>query len=248
MEIEWPEITIGIITFNRPVEIVKTIEALRANLYYPEDKLHWIISDDASPNGYLAKLKKQALFKDIGARFIDTGINSGWGKNANHLLDCVETDFHLMLEDDKVLHHPLDLRVGVAAMMEMPYIGMMRYRGTAGDHLILHHMEVNIEKWMPDYQDGVGAAGHLTYCLLDCGSPALHIYSHGPHLKRRNFHEFYGRYPEGMKLGQTEEAYAHQVKDKMRENGAPPIGILPEWIPNYFDDIGQSYQGSEWDK
>lgn len=245
---DWPEISIGIITYSRPVEIVKTIEALRDNLYYPEDKLRWIISDDASPNGYLAKLKKVKLFKEINAQFIDTGVNSGWGKNGNHLLDSVETEFLFMLEDDKILNHPLDLRVGVAAMLAMPYIGMMRYRGTAGDHMILHQMEVNIAEYIPDYQDGVGLAGRLCYCLIDQGSPSLYVYSHGPHLKRRNFHAFYGRYPEGLKLGPTEEAMAHQVKEKMPLAGAPPIAILPGWIPNFWDDIGQSFQNTEFDK
>lgn len=133
-------------------------------------------------------------------------------------------------------------------MLAMPYIGMFRYRGTAGTHLVLHQMEVDISAYIPDYQDGVGLAGKLTYCLIDQGSPSLYIYSHGPHLKRKSFHQFYGAYPEGLKLGPTEEAMAHQVKERMPLAGAPPIGILPAWIANYWDDIGQSYQGSEFDK
>lgn len=245
---DWPEITILICTFERQKELAATVDALRDNIYYPPDKLTWLICDDSSPSQFAQRLAKRPGYRDLHIEVVNTVKNLGWGANVNNGNDAVKTDLTFFTEDDKILRHPLDLRVGVAAMMEMPYIGMMRYRGTAGDHIILHHMEVDISKWMPDYQDGVGLAGHLTYCLLDCGSPALNIYSHGPHLKRKSFHQFYGRYPEGMKLGMTEETYAHQVKDKMRENGAPPIGILPEFIPNWFDDIGESYQGSEWDK
>lgn len=133
-------------------------------------------------------------------------------------------------------------------MLAMPYIGMFRYRGTAGDHFVLHHMEVNIFEYLPDYQDGVGMSGRLCYCLMDGGGPALAIYTHGPHLKRRNFHAFYGKYPEGLKLGATEETMMHQVKSKMFEPGAPPIAILPGFIANWWDDIGQSWQNTEWDK
>lgn len=245
---DWPEITILICTFERQKELAATVDALRDRIYYPPDQLRWLICDDSSPSKYAERLSKRPGYRDLHIEVVSTDKQSGWGRNVNNGNAHVQTEFTFFIEDDYVLIQPLDLRVGVAAMLEMPYVGMMRYRGTAGDHVILHQMNVNISKWIPDYQDGTGLAGNLTYCLLDCGSPTLYIYSHGAHLKRRNFHQFYGAYPEGLKLGQTEEAMAHQVKNKMRENGAPPIGILPGWIPCWFDHIGVSYQNGPMDK
>lgn len=243
---DWPAVTVLICTFERNKELSNTIATLRNKLYYPN--LLWLICDDCSPSQYAIKLAASSDFYDLGLRVVNTVRNGGWGVNVNNGIDHVDTDLMFFLEDDKILHRPIDLRVGVAAMLMMPYVGMLRYRGTAGDHFILHHMEVDISEYLPTYQDGVGLAGKLTYCLLDGGSPSLHVYSHGPHLKRKSFHNFYGRYPEGMKLGITEEAMEHQVKDRMLLDGAPPIGILPEFIQNWWDDIGQSYQGTEFDK
>jgi hypothetical protein len=133
-------------------------------------------------------------------------------------------------------------------METKPDIGMVRYRGTAGDHLIYHQFEADIKEYYNDYQMGVGLPGKLSYLQLDSGSPSLYIYSHGAHLKHIRFHKHYGLYPEGLLLGQTEEAYAHTVKDLMKAAGAPAIVIFPEYIPMWFDHIGQSYQLTDHDK
>lgn len=243
----WPDVTILICTYNRPAEIVRTVEALRANLTY-SGTLHWLICDDSSPAGYVSKLKKSKLFKDIGAEFVTTEQNSGWGSNVNNGLSHVATDYIFFTEDDKELHAPLDLDVLIALMETKPDIGMVRVKGTNGTPVITHHFEADISDWLPDFQHGYGVPGKLTYLQLDSGSPTLWLYSHGMHLKHKRFHEFYGLYPEGWKLARTEEGYAHIVKERMRLDGAPAITILPEWIVEQTEDFGQSYQGSEFDK
>jgi glycosyltransferase involved in cell wall biosynthesis len=245
--VDWPEITILLCTFERQDELQRTIDALREHLTYPADRLKWIICDDSSPSNFAGRLAKRAAYHDLNIKVVKTDKNSGWGVNVNNGLAHVETDLTFFIEDDYVLTQPLDLRIGVALLMEKPFIGMLRYRGTAGEHIVLHQMEAHIENWLPEYRDGIGLLGRLQYCLLDSGSPALCIYSHGAHLKRQAFHEFYGLYPEGLRLGATEEAYAHNVKNKMKEPNSPPIAILPGWIINYFDHIGQSRQYTELD-
>lgn len=244
---DWPEVTILFCTYERQDELTRTLDALKDGLTYPADKLRWIICDDSSPSNFAAKLARRAAYRDLNIQVVKTEKNSGWGVNVNNGLAHVETDLCFFIEDDYVLTQPLDLRVGVAMMTALPHVGMLRYRGTAGEHMVLHQMEVHIEDWLPDYRDGMGLLGRLQYCLLDSGSPSLYIYSHGAHLKRRAFHQFYGAYPEGLKLAATEEGYAHQVKAKMKEPGAPPIAILPGWIVNHFDHIGQTRQDTELD-
>jgi hypothetical protein len=62
------------------------------------------------------------------------------------------------------------------------------------------------------------------------------------------FHAAYGRYPEGLKLGATEEAFAHGVRDRqLRDPAAPGIAVLPEGIPQAFAHIGKSWQLSAHD-
>lgn len=246
-----PEITILVCTYDRQEDITRTVEALQDLVYYPRDLIQLIIADDSSPKGVIATLKRRKAFKFWNTAFVVTAQNSGWGANVNNAQAKVKTKYTFFIEDDYVLTTPLDLEVGVALMEEKRNIGMLRYRGTAGDKGIIYHQrEADISQWCPDYQDGVGLPGRLTWLALGGGSPSLYLYSHGAHLKRGTFHNFYGPYPEGKKLGATEESYAHTVKDKMRAdpNHAPIIAILPKWIPQQFDHIGQSRQLTALDK
>lgn len=243
----WPDVTLQICTYNRPEEIARTVLALREGLVY-SGRLHWLVCDDASPGKYLDKLKRSAAFKGLDATFVTIGQNSGWAKNVNNGLRQIKSDYIFFLEDDYVVTGHLDLDAGLALLLTKPHIGMLRYRGTAGDHLVLHQMEADVSAYLPDYREGTGVAGKLTYCLLDSGSPTVWLYSNGPHLKHARFHDFYGFYPEGLRLGETEEKFAHTVKDGMKKAGAPALAITPGWIPMKWEHIGRSFQHTELDQ
>lgn len=249
---EFPEITVLICTYNRIAEFGKTLAALRKNLQYPLEKIRWLVCDDHSPGTYAQSLEVHAAWGQIrpaNRKVVVTPRNSGWGANVNNGLRQCETELVFFVEDDYVLTRPLDLRAGVGMFMVKPEFGMLRFRGTAGDHIVMHQLEADISEYHPTYQDGIGMPGKVSYLLLDSGSPSLYLYSHGAHLKRKSFHEFYGYYPEGLKLGATEESYAHIVKDRMRSDPyAPVIAIQPMWTLMHWDHIGRSYQHSELDK
>lgn len=135
-------------------------------------------------------------------------------------------------------------------MQATPEIGMVRYRATAGVPLMYQQQESIINKWLPDYREHLGyTLGRVTWLELLPQSPTLWLYSHGPHLKQFDFHVTYGLYPEGLKLGVTEEAYAHVVKNMLVNHpSSPKIAVLPEWIHMHFDHIGVSYQGGAFDR
>lgn len=249
MTYTFPPVTVLICTYNRPAEIQRTVEALADNLGYPN--LKWLICDDCSPDGYVASLKRLKLFRELDVEIVSTEHNSGWGYNVNHGLVNCQTDYVFFIEDDYLLMRPLDLRLGVALLEEKPHIGMVRYRGTAGDTPVFHQFECDVTKYLPDWREAVSPiGGKLTYLQFNGGSPTAYIYSHGAHLKHRRFHAFYGLYPEGRKLGHTEESFALNVKTMMNEqpDKAPGVVILPEWIPMWFDHVGISYQHTELDK
>lgn len=252
---DWPIVTILVCTFNRVNELAKTLTALNENLKY-KGELRYVVCDDATPGNYLDKLKRRTIWKELQPEFVTTEKNSGWAANVNNGLYHAfggetmggEIDFVFFIEDDYILFQPLDLTLGVAIMLARTDLGMLRYRGTSGHHLVYHATEANLDSVLPDYQQGLGLPGRVTYLQIDSGSPDLYIYSHGAHLRHVRFDQFYGEYPTGLKLGQTEEAFAHTVKDGMKRPGAPAVAILPEWIPMWFDHIGQSYQHTEADK
>lgn len=247
----WPEVTIVICTYDRRVEFEKTLDGLIKYLSYPADRLQFMIADDHTPGNYVRDL--QDLIEAKTGKiplFSVTPTNLGWGRNVNQALQAVVTPYTFFTEDDYVLTYPLDLKVGIAMMETSPELGYIRYRGCAGDTLVFHQQEARLEEFLPNYQEGVGLPGRGTLLLIDGNSPALYIYTNGPHLKRNIFHRVYGYYAEGLKLGETEESFAHTVKDRMRSepNTAPWLAILPEWIPMHWDHIGTSYQHTEKDK
>lgn len=248
-----PEIAILIITFSRYEEIKAVIASLQENISY-KGKIHWIVTDDSTPDGrYLGNLKRIKSHSNI--EFITTPERGGWGKNVNFGLNHIgihtESKYVFQIEDDYVLKHPIDLTAGVALLETHPHIGMLRYRATSGDRLILHQFIGDIRGLYPDYKESEAAMpGWLCYQLLDVASNTTYIYSNGPHLKRirhDGFHEFYGYYPEGRKLGETEIAFCHQVKDKMKVPNAPCIAQIPEFITMRFDHIGDTWKDSEHD-
>jgi glycosyltransferase involved in cell wall biosynthesis len=254
-----PAVDVIVCTYNRPNELKKTLEALLDNLLY-SGPLHFTIADDSSDPANMRKVKASAIFKQLKPTIISTEQNSGWAANNNNALRRTDRPYVFFTEDDYILGQRLDLAAGVALLEAKPDVGMLRYRGTAGSHIIYHQFEADISahyaspytdypgEESKEYQDGFGLPGRIAYLQLDSGSPDLYLYSNGPHLKRRDFHAFYGLYPEGLKLGETEEQYAHIVKDGMKRDKAPAVAILPDWVAMRFDHIGQSYQHTADDK
>lgn len=250
MSFEFPPVTLLIGTYDRLTEIQRTMEALIEYVIYPDHAVRVLVADNHSPNGYLNKLKKLKVFKHWDTRFYTPTTMVSWGEKINGALESVTDDYVIYCEDDYVLSASLDLRVGVALLETSRHIGLLRYGGTAGDHVVFHQLESDISPLLPDWRDAMGGMGKLTYMQFDSGSPTAYLYSHRPHLKHRRFHAYYGMYDEGRKLGDTEEAYAIRVKAMQQGDhaGAPAIAILPEWIPMKWDHIGVSFQHTEHDK
>lgn len=254
---ELPPINVVIITFLRRDMFRRTVDNLIDKLHY-SGPISWIIADDSTPepdyqNFCLSVFRKtwsNGLPDHHEIRVEGTPQNSGWGANANNAISKCEHDIVFFIEDDYVLTRPLDLSPFVALLLENDAVGLVRMDGIAGHRGInCQTAETNIRDYLPGHRDGVGGLGDVHYWLIDQRSSHLNVYSNRPHLKHRRFHEFYGPYPEGYRLGQTESMFAHTVKDKMRANpNAAPALAIPLNANSYFDHIGVSFQLSEWDK
>lgn len=248
--IQWPYVTVLIVTYDRLEELSKTVSALHEKLVYPTDRLVFLIADDCTPGPYRDQIFDfwQKSHFDTKVMFVSTTINSGWGVNANNALRKAGQSLVFFIEDDYVLNHPLDLRLGVALLTKNEKLGMLRYRGTAGTDVYYHQQEIDIHDKVPEYQTETGVVGKLNYFVIQPTSLSLYLYSNGPHLKTHRFHEYYGGYPEGLRLGETEESYAHTVKDRIGRSDAPQIAILPDWVSMKFSHIGKSYQLTDKDR
>jgi glycosyltransferase involved in cell wall biosynthesis len=250
-----PKIALQICTYNRYDEIQLIVKMLQKHLEYPKELIHLYVCDDSSPGDYIERLQKLKLFQYWETTFISTKKNSGWGANVNNGLNSIQEDLVFFCEDDYYLGQKLPLYAAVALLLVRKNIGMLRFRATAGGHFVYHQFEADISGVLDPihmmYMDTMYSLPQkVTYLQLDSGSHDLYLYSHGPHLKYKSFNEFHGPYVEGKKLGETEDNYAHRVKDRMRSDpyNCPAIAILPEWVTMRWDHIGKSYQHTEADK
>lgn len=251
---DFPHVTLIILTYKRASEVRKCAAALIKHIIYPLDKMRVLIADDASGvenelSDLLASRKSKGGYPlGLPTRFTTTPENVGFGANYNNAYEQVDTPYYFFIESDYILTRPLDLRVGIALLETRANIGLLRYRGTAGEHVVVHQFETDITAYVPDYQEGVGLPGRLTYQQLDSGSPALYLWTNGAHLAHAGRVGYYLPYPTSGHLGALEEKMAHQVKDRMKTHAAPALAILPDWTAMWFDHIAPTYQGTEDDK
>lgn len=242
---DWPMIAVVIVTFYRPEEIRRTIQALDKHVAYPKDRLLWHMADDQSsewegdpvekypPETYLSDIQRDFSEK----RFTFTVTERlGWGANVNKAqLYCLEkAEYIFLCEDDYVARKEVDLRTGIAILEKEEEIGLIRYDGIAGHALNLELREAKGTRY-----------GTVPRVRIMKASPFLNVYSNRPHLKHRRFHDAYGDYPEGIPLGMTETRFAQTVK---RAKGPPHVAVLINGIERGFDHIGKSRQHTEMDK
>jgi glycosyltransferase involved in cell wall biosynthesis len=227
---DWPLVTILIVTYDRPDEIRRTLAALVNHLHY-SGELRWHIADDGTPGSYLDDLRRDFPVLNLARSVTQRG---GWGVNVNTALRAATTDLVFLCEDDYVAQRAADLDRGVIVLAAQPGIGLVRYDGIGG------HVGMNL--WLCEARQEERTVNYLEIDRRH--SAHLNVYSNRPHLKHRRFHDAVGYYAEGLSLGFTEESFAHRVKDADPGCG---VAILGDGIEYSFDHIGKSRQGTDAD-
>lgn len=226
-----PDIAVLIPTYNRKKILSQSIDLLQKNLKY-EGQVLILIGDDSDERAY--------AFDNAIVQQYPHGIFSfkneprlGLGANLNMLLGKAvsdfKTDYVIQMDDDHWLIKPFDITPHVQKLIEDPTAGCIRLMHVAG-----HRYRATLDN---------------LYWRIDWESPEVYIASNRPHLKSiSRFHETYGYYTEGLKLGLTEETFCHNCIDTARRRaimGARSIDVL---IPldvqteSGWDHVGHSYQ------
>lgn len=249
----YPQIAIGIITYNRAEAFAETLHSLLQYLRYPQERLFFFFSDDGSASDYAAqhveKMRQQgyACSAEQHARL---GMPGNW----NHMIRTCETqaDYVLCLQDDWRLTEPLDLRLGVAFLMDNPRYGMVRYHKTTG-HTGLHHA---IQEWDTravltgfSFSDYEYAPYMLPYFDLQPNDSDIYSpYSGGVHLRHKRFTACYGEYTERIGFSECEFEFMQRVNHGLRHNPdvVSRIALFPHYVVSRFQDltIGSSYRGT----
>lgn len=201
---DWPLLAILVITYNRLPLLRGTLQHLHEHLDYVGEKL-WVVADDGSDDG-----TPQTLAEEFPAVQVVRSNRVGLGANGNAGLRFAlsRAEYVLQMQDDMHLLSHLDLHPHVEKLRADPTCGYIRLWGVAG-----HKYQGQLEG---------------QYWRIWWHSPELYIPSDRPHLKHRRFHEWYGLYPEGLKTAETEEAWAHQCKDRAGLNGKRLDVFVPQ--------------------
>lgn len=231
------QLTILLVTFARPQMIRKTVYALLKNTDCLV-KFHLADNDTSGrtgENSYIQDIMKEFHYLEWTYTVEE---NIGWGNNVNTALKAIQTDYIFLIEDDRAAYNYINLQQGIRLLENKSDVGLVRYDGIAGHTgTILRLDEVKIP------------GCRFSYCTIDQKRSKRPItYSNQPHLRHRRFTEYYGLYPEDVKLGLTERMYAVHVK---RNPDGPKIAILEDGIQNRFQHLGagkNSRQHGKWDK
>ena len=221
-----PKVTILLVTYDRPIEIRKTIDALIQHIKY-DGELNWHIADDSTGGNYIEK-----IFRDYPKLNFTATVTkrAGWGANVNKALSSIKNDFIFLCEDDYVALKDIQLNHGVALLSGTKELGEVRYDGIAG------HVGLVLE--LKEFHS-------INYLVIDKEkSSHFNVYSNRPHLRHRRFHDLLGMYPEGISLGETETSYAGRVKNAI---GYADVAILSNGVERAFEHIGKTRQGTEQD-
>jgi glycosyltransferase involved in cell wall biosynthesis len=201
---DWPPLSIVVVTYNRRDTLLGTLQRLRDHLSYT-GPTHLIVADDGSDDGTQAAVAKQ-----FPHAIIVQSHRSGLGANTNAGLRAALalSPLVLQLQDDMHLLTTLDLHPHVSLLLADETAGFVRLWGVGG-----HRYTANLEG---------------NYWRVWWNSDELYIPSDRPHLKHRRFHEHYGMYPEGLPTSATEEAWCHQCKGRAGLEGRRLDVFVPQ--------------------
>lgn len=229
-----PLLSVLIPSYNRPTIVAETLDRLLTHLVYP-GPVEVLISEDGGQEAFAATFE---ACEPVGRRhaavqggherrpLLFVGPQRGLGANLNHLMTLARADLLLGLDDDHHLLGPLDMTPHAEALLADERIGYVRLMGVGG-----HRYSAFLVEW---------GGGH--YWRLDWGGPELYVPSFRPHLRHRRFNLHYGPYPEGLRLGATEEAWCHQCKDHALKVGGPAVVVPLEQRDGLWAHVGDSWQ------
>lgn len=213
---DYPLVSVLIPTYNRPAILQGTVDRLRLNLRYA-GQLQIIVGNDGDE---LTDLR--------GADLVLEQSSGSLGANLNRLIAQAEGDYLFQMDDDHWLIEALDLTPHVEKLMKDTWVGWIRLMGVASHNYLMHMDMTPFSK----------------YIIVDWQSTELYITSNRPHIKRRDFHTRYGMYPEGVKLGETEEGFCNHAKIKAQKDDAPLQVLLPLDVhtESAWEHVGDSWQ------
>jgi glycosyltransferase involved in cell wall biosynthesis len=182
-----------------------------------------VVSDDGSKQehiDYINGLKGTYRFN-----LVTTPKNKGLGNNINKGQDAVKTPYTLYVQEDFVPQaiFPENLVLAQRFMQERKELDFVRF------YAYFKY------PFLKPYKNGFS---DMVFSLWNPGYKKFYYYSDHPHLRRSNFFERFGRYPEGLKVEVTEYRMMMSV---LKNKGK---ALFYEDYTGLFDQINSSLEPS----
>ena len=220
----YPDTTLLITHYNRS----ESLERLLSTFEQLECQFgDIVVSDDGSRPEHLNKvtnLKDRYKFN-----LITTPQNRGLGHNINKGQDAVKTPLTLYVQEDfqPSPYFPEYFVEALKYMRTEPQWDIIRFYA--------YFPYTNLRKYSEDYSE-------MLYDFWDMDHLKFYYYSDHPHLRRSNFFEKFGRYPEGIKGDLTEYTMAiHFLQKKGR-------GLFFNQFTQLFYQKNSSYEPSTMER
>lgn len=200
MALDLPRLAIGLVTYRRTEEALRTIKSTCDNLDYPKELRSWYIGDDGSSPDHLGAIvgvlsdREENIIGYHNVRLRHEGQedshNAGLGWNKTLGLCHQKSDFVLWLEDDWELEKPLELIPYVRLLEEREDVGIVSFRilSVGADvHTVGHTVE------------GYGGQVYLKYLRT-----TQYAFSGNPYLRHARYTKHYGWFAEDRNPGLME--------------------------------------------
>jgi glycosyltransferase involved in cell wall biosynthesis len=182
----YPQVTLMITHYNRSRSLDRLLEHFsKMNSSFKDI----IVSDDGSKKEHLDYIEQ---IKDkYNATIITTSKNGGLGNNINKGQDAVKTEYTLYVQEDFFPLAAFDehFKRGLELLEENKNIDTVRF-----------YSYLNYPNLKP-YKYGFA---EMIFDPLSGNIDKIPLYSDHPHLRRSNFMEKFGRYPENKNPEKTE--------------------------------------------
>jgi len=179
-------VTLLVTHYNRSNSLERLLQSFKA-LECRFDDI--VVSDDGSRKEHLDYI--QDLQQRYTFRLITTPKNKGLGNNINKGQDAVTTPYTLYVQEDFVPQEkfPASFRHALSYIKEDSSIDIVRFYA---------YFKF---PYLKPFKEGFS---EMVFKLWYPGYKKFYYYSDHPHLRRTNFFNKFGRYPEGLKVEATE--------------------------------------------
>lgn len=218
------DVTLLITHYNRSSSLKRLLESFKKeNCTFKSI----VVSDDGSSEKHFDIVKQ--LEQQFSFKLVSTEQNKGLGNNINKGQDAVTTEFTLYVQEDFI-------PTSIFAENFNNALDIIRNESKWD---IVRFYAYQMYPYTKPYAKGFS---EMMYNRWNAKASKLHYYSDHPHLRRSNFFEKFGRYPEGRSSPETE--YTKCV-DFIKKRGK---GLFFNDFKSLFLQINSSEEPSTWQK